>query len=367
MDNNYTLYYPTIEFRDPRWLWSACLMWDRIYRIVPKEYRPQDSRNIQEIIYNSDIICDIDPLSYSLEASAKFIENLKLNGNWWAAALDESNYMKKDYVELHKDKADVKLRQLIIADNADFNSKKWLDVPHDIASIYMLYLADHIAKKNNLSLSTDYAEAWCGSNFFQYDGNLNDFESEEMLTSLVAVTVSGFTGGNIMNLTPVELIKFRENSSQERKRFFQSIREVSTSISACNDPKVISDILNDHLKELRESKKEYIKSMRDIKISAVLGLKTVMVPALVTIISAFSQLPKSLLSELQALGVGVGVIGGFWEAQKNISKERKNFECNYLMQLDKRTSLSWHPYDMNNIHEGYQQYLNDNLNHFLRD
>lgn len=60
--------------------------------------------------------------------------------------------------------------------------------------------------------------------------------------------------------------------------------------------------------------------MRDIKISAVLGLKTVMVPALVTIISAFSQLPKSLLSELQALGVGVGVIGGFWEAQKHFER-----------------------------------------------
>src|SRR6266576_3973995 len=37
---NYALYYPTIEFQDYAWLWSASLLWDRIYRIVPKGYEP---------------------------------------------------------------------------------------------------------------------------------------------------------------------------------------------------------------------------------------------------------------------------------------------------------------------------------------
>ncbi len=48
--SNYTLYYPTIEFRNSRWLWSAALLWDRIYRIVPEGYEPQDPRNIQVIV-----------------------------------------------------------------------------------------------------------------------------------------------------------------------------------------------------------------------------------------------------------------------------------------------------------------------------
>jgi hypothetical protein len=32
------LYYPSIEFADPQWLWASSLIWDRIYRIVPKDY-----------------------------------------------------------------------------------------------------------------------------------------------------------------------------------------------------------------------------------------------------------------------------------------------------------------------------------------
>lgn len=363
--DNYTLYYPTIEFRNPNWVWSAALLWDNIYRIVPKDYSPQDSRNIQELILRSDIIRNIDPSEYALDASAEFINGLNINGKWWAAALDNSNYKRKEYLELHKDKADVKLRQLILADN--INNNDWLNVPHDIASIYMLYLANYIAKKRNISVSTDYAEAWCGSNFFQYDGNIEEYDMGETTTALAAVTIDSLVPADIMNLSPRELIKFRDDSFEERKIFFQKMRELSTAISLCEDERHTSDIINDHLKELKRSKKKYAQCMSKIKRGAFIGLKTVMFPALVTVISAFHELPKSLVNDLQALGVGMGAIGGFWEAQNSISKERKNFECNYLMQLEGRISPSWSPCDFNNIHEGYQQYLNDNLNHFLRD
>ena len=77
MDCNYTLYYPTIEFRDKEWLWNACLLWDKIYRIVPQDYRPDDLFEIQQIIMNSDIISDLDPSSYASEISSEFIEGLE--------------------------------------------------------------------------------------------------------------------------------------------------------------------------------------------------------------------------------------------------------------------------------------------------
>lgn len=43
--------------------------------------------------------------------------------------------------------------------------------------------------RNNLSLSTDYAEAWCGLNFFQLDGNISAYE-EESQTQLACITIS---------------------------------------------------------------------------------------------------------------------------------------------------------------------------------
>lgn len=366
MNNNYTLYYPTIEFNNPCWLWSAALLWDRIYRIVPENYELKDSENIKKLIYyDEDLINNINPKIYTQEASKNFINSLNHKDNkWWAAALDSSNYKKKEYIELHKDKADVKLREMILGKNKIKGN--WMNMPTDMASIYMLYLATEIAERNNINLSTDYAEAWCGSNFFQYDGNLNDSEYMYEKTVLSAITIESFIPSNIMNLSAKELIDFRNKSNQERKRYFFNIEGLYKRISLCEDEKIINDLIHDNIKELEESKKEYKKRMRDIKAESFLGVKTLMVPIVTTVANSIGKMPDEISNGLNLTGVGIGIIGGFWEEHKKNSKERKNYECNYLMQLEKHIPRSYN-LESNNIHSGYHQFLNDNLNHFLRD
>jgi hypothetical protein len=319
MTNNYTLYYPTIEFSSPSWLWSAALIWDRVYRIVPNNYKPEDCQNVKELISSSDFISNIDPRRYSSEACDEFIKGCKRD-KWWAAALDVANYKKEEYVKLHKDKADVKLRELILAQDAKDND--WLKVPSDLAAVYMLYLANHIAKNNNLSLSTCYPEAWCGSNFFQNDGNISECEDESQ-TQLACITINHFIPANIMNVSPSELAKFRETKKNERQRFFESIKELSTKISACQDEKVIQDIIVDYYKEIEESIKEYKRSMIDIKAVGWMGVQSLMVPALMPVMDAFFKLPESTIKNLSALGLGIGVVGALWEERKQIKEKEK--------------------------------------------
>ncbi|WBF55497.1 hypothetical protein HXV90_06365 [Lysinibacillus sp. JK80] len=360
MINNYTLYYPTIEFNNPKWLWSAALIWDRVYRIVPNDYQPKDSKNIKELISNSDFISNIDPSVYSSKACEEFIKGCKKE-TWWAAALDNSNYTKKEYVKLHKDKADVKLREMILA--KDTKNNDWINVPHDMASIYMLFLANYIAKRNDISLSTDYAEAWCGSNFFQYDGNISDYEHESQ-TQLACLTINNFIPINIMDIEPRDLIKFREKRKDERHRFFNSIKELSVKISACEDEQIIRDIFEDHIKEIKESEREYKKSMLDIKVLGWMGVRSLMVPALLPVMQQLVTMSDTTNQHMVKLGLGIGVIGAFWEGRTKIRKERKNYECDYLLQLSAASSRNYTHNLSSNLHEGYQMYLNDNLNHF---
>jgi hypothetical protein len=59
------LYYPSIEFADPQWLWASSLIWDRIYRIVPNGYAPEDSENIRKLSETGEIGIPIHPDKYA--------------------------------------------------------------------------------------------------------------------------------------------------------------------------------------------------------------------------------------------------------------------------------------------------------------
>ncbi|MBN1064286.1 hypothetical protein [Clostridium botulinum] len=367
-ENNFTLYYPTIEFRNPMWLWSAALLWDNVYRIVPSGYNPSDSENIRELIENGGFVKAIDPKQYSENSIEGFMAFINDKKKAWACALESARYHNKEYIKVHKDKVDVKLRNMILAKGK--SNSEWLDVNEDIASLYMLYLAGVIAENNNLILSTDSSEAWCGRNFFQYEGNIDSEYQEGDLTALGAVTISEIIPNSIINLTPKELIKFRNNSHDERKNFYESIKELNNALSNCCDKQIIGDILNAHIDKIKKSKGEYRKRMRDIKVSGFLGVKTAVIPMAITVMESIKTIPEPMKNQLSLLGVGIGVAGACFDISKSIVKEKKNYECNYLLELQRRVINPNFGHPMlndSNIHIGYHGLLNYELNHFIYD
>lgn len=136
----------------------------------------------------------------------------------------ESASRSEDYIKLHKDKVDVKLMKMILGKGMADN--EWLNVPSSIGSLYMLYLAGNIAKNNGLELSTDKSEAWCGRNFFEFNGKIDTHMDEKDKYYLCALTISNFVPNTILNLSPRDLIKFRKDSEDERSLFYKSIQKL---------------------------------------------------------------------------------------------------------------------------------------------
>jgi hypothetical protein len=131
------LYYPTIEFQadDYEWLWRSALLWDRIYRIVPDGYSLDEPDNIKEICSTEEIGIPLSPIIYNAEASANFIDNLN---NWQAAALDfcQDDVDKfEEYSRLHKDKVDVRLRELMLLNEDAYEDAEWLRVPKKLSRV----------------------------------------------------------------------------------------------------------------------------------------------------------------------------------------------------------------------------------------
>jgi len=360
VETNNALYFPTIEFRNPRWLWSAALLWDRIYRIVPEGYSPMESQNIHELMEDGTIGANINPTKYSPEVAELFVK--KYNGNdWYAPSLGNYELMSEKYINVHQDKVDARLSGMLLAKGK--KNSEWLEVPEHIAALYMLFLSNHIAEKNNLTLVSDDVGAWAGSNYFFYDGKISNFE-EESSTQLASIIIQDFIPQNILDITPKQLLKFREIRKNERQRFFTSIQNLSNSISKCTDQQVIGDVIADYQKEILTSVREFKKSIDMIRVQNWMGVKSLLIPVAAPVMNSFFQLPENISKYLGLAGIGIGVVGSLLEQNQRINNLKQNYEFNYLLELKnqvERNHIVW-----NNYGE-YSEYINYYLDNFIND
>jgi hypothetical protein len=166
------------------------LYYDRVYRIVPDNVRPDDNEELQPLLEEGSVGSMIDPALYSVSASNEFLSKL---GEWDAAALDGDPDGEQELSSLHVEKTDERVRQLF--EEAGYKSHNdWMSIPTELASNYMLYLATIIAKKNNLSLITSDWGAWTGTSYFNLDGQIDESLSPDMMSEYLDDPFGLFSG-----------------------------------------------------------------------------------------------------------------------------------------------------------------------------
>ncbi|MCK4415152.1 MAG: hypothetical protein KAY32_16595 [Candidatus Eisenbacteria sp.] len=257
--HDYALYYPTIEFHDFEWLWNASLLWDRIYRIVPAGYEPDDCENVRILAQSGEIGHAIRPEEYAPLVAKEFVDRIE-EGRWDAAAVERD--IPDEYARLHKGKVDVALREMIIAKGAGAEHKDWLYVRTEFGALYMTYLANHIAAMNKLQLLSDSTPAWTGSTYFRFDGDVQDYPREEYVQQLAVLVLRDFLPENITSVRPESILRFREKYRDERQRFLGALRKSAADISECTGAAVVRDRIEDMKKEIEASLKDYRKRIR---------------------------------------------------------------------------------------------------------
>lgn len=357
MKHNYALYYPTIEFQNYDWLYSASLIWDRIYRIVPESYTPHDPSNIRELVESGEIGIYLSPDRYAKLIADEFNDKLS-SGDWFASALSG---MSDDYRRIHKSKVDVTLHDMIIAAGGKSIDKEWFFVPTDFESQYMTYLANKMAEMNQLHLISDSSAAWACSTFYDYDGQINDYpRDEDYQYQLATLMVREFLPINYTKINTYELLEFREKRKLERQNFVNSFNSYANSISKCNDPKIVQDMIHDMSIDIDRAINEYKGTIRDLKYDALTGVFSITVPVATEVINKITNVNNQSISLLSGAGVGIGVITSiknYVRAKRNVDKSNA---YSYLLHMRKNWDAPYYK-------EGYPYYLSRVIEEFIND
>lgn len=331
---NYALYYPSIEFQNYEWLWSASLLWDRIYRIVPEGYEPDEPDNVRALTEAGEIGIPIRPDAYVRPLAEEFLLKVE-SGRWDAAALVFD--VPEAYATLHQDKVDVQLRDMLISKGKAEAHGEWLHVPTDFEALYMTYLAERISRDNDLQMLSNSPAAWSGATYFKYDGNVRDFPNEKLTHQLASLIVRDFIPEDVLQISPDSLIKFRDKYKGERQRFVTAIREAAKEISNFTDEVVYKDRIEDLRENIEKALADYRASLRDLRISGWTGIKTITFPVLtqIAVCVAGHDLSPKTLSVISGIGIGVGLVSGLSSMREKEALLKRSCDYSYLLQLER--------------------------------
>lgn len=331
------LYYPHIGLGNSAWTKAMALFYDNIYRIVPDNVIPDDSSELQALLEEGSVGKMINPSDYSGPASEKFLRNLE---QWDAAALSGDPDGEQEISRLHSDKTDQRVKQLF-RESGFQSDNSWMDVPTEIASNYMLYLATDISKKNNLSLITADWGAWTGTSYFNLNGQIDETVTSDLEAgylddpfALFCLLVSEITPLNISEIPADDILRFRIQRADEIANLRNSIGELHSELQLVNSQDIKIDLIERKAEELNRAKHDFQRSADIIKARGWFGITMMGFPAPV-VFGQIMNIPTASTVILGTTGLALGALYSINNTESELIELNKTNPVSCFVEMNK--------------------------------
>jgi hypothetical protein len=320
------LYYPTIEFQNDTWLKAAICVWEKVYRIVPASYTPNDSDEVKEAI-DAGLVESIKLEKGDLTSAAGDFQKFMDNAESFPAALE--GYDSID-VRIHPEKIDAKLLPLFESLATKIGPQGFLSVSREVADAYMLYLATNIARRRRIGKATDDEHVFSVDSYFQFDGNFSEYIFDENQTEVAAtVVLPQLLPAGLETDSMERVLNFRDKFAEARASYRENILDLAKLLTTVESASHLQDIVKDYKNRLtnakRVSARRAVATISEHKYAALaIGLP----------IAAAAFLTGDKFKWTVALGgIGIGLIATMADANKSKRSEWKKSDAFYHLAL----------------------------------
>jgi hypothetical protein len=350
---SHALHYPTIEFHDVEALKRSLLVWDRIFRIVPTGYQPEDSAEVRTAVTAGavvDLFVDNDEKTL---AAHKFLDFYAIRNNPQCRLVWPAGFSTEAFTRINPEKIDAKLLPLFeqLARRLTFDG--FMEVPHELAGGYMFHLANTVAQKRSLELITDSSDYWTVGTFFANGGNFTEQVYAENANAFLAnLAIDDLLPSDLASVPMDVVLRFVDDHRELRNEFKKELTALREEISRCNNKSHAHYIVKDFIKRFEKSKDEYRKSLNFFRKADVCSIFSVGLP----VTAAILALPIASGGDPYApLRLGIGTLMGAVSAlaaREMINKEKT--VASYLVDSERLTRTPNYL-----LHRKFEEFIND--------
>jgi hypothetical protein len=346
------LYFPQIEVRDAGWLRNALLLWDHVYRIVPRTYSPKDSDEVKKVV-DAGLLRPVFVEKADTEALTREFTSFLHGLEFYPAGLEHD-----EMARLHTDKIDATLYPILEKYAAAQGEDGFLELPSEVVRGYMFFLANHVANRRNLVRCTDSREAYAIAPFFSEDGNFNDYvynrEADGFYSALIFNDVMPF---NVSSIPIEQVLRVAQGSKDERAEFRKELARFSEELYACESPEHAKTIMADFKRDLLAAK-DRLKAAQGFLNKNDMGcLFSIGVPTAISVYTGFLGAGRDPFDvHAVSSSLAIGAIAAYYNYKQVASPRSNPYGASYLITLEKDFSSSQ---TVPQFHRYMEEFLND--------
>jgi hypothetical protein len=350
------LYYPHIEFFSTDWLKRVSTIWDRVYRVVPSSYLPNDADEIREAV-DGGLVVDLrltqDDLTEIAGEFTDFLDSLL----WRSDGLHPS----RETTRVHEEKIDARLRPVMRSLCRKVSADEWLQLPKEIAEGYMLFLAEVVARRRHIPRLTDDPDLFTVMQFYSTDGGISDHvydcQASEFVSALSMETV---VPAGISSVPMRTVLEFRKQHAEGRARFRAGLATLASDLAEIEDLQFAKERVDMFMNELRSAPEVRNRGLKAFGGELSSMLLSVALPTAMTAFSVFaSSTPFDPFTGVKIGGsVLVGAIAALEQAGEKYRQRWNPSAATYFFGLEKEFGTE-HELVVPSYSQRMEEFIND--------
>ncbi|MBI3916553.1 MAG: hypothetical protein HY322_06045 [Betaproteobacteria bacterium] len=322
------LYYPSIEFQSEPWLKAALCTWDKVYRIVPGTYIPQDSDEVKRAV-DAGLVENVTLSSLDLAETARGFESFCENLPVTPAGLE--GY---ESVDLHRDKVDARIVPLLLSLAQIVKENGFVTLSPQIANAYMLFLAHYVSHHRGMPKLTDNADMFSLMQYFANDGQFDEFTyNPEASEATVALTLQTLLPAGLSSFPMARVLAFRQQNAEGRAAYRNMIASTSEELTKVKDEHHARAVLLEMNDRLRASAHNWSRVLHRLRFDIGYGLLSIGLPTSLTAMGTILTAGGTIGTSTVVGSLVIGSVATLANAARSATADWKQQDALYHLQL----------------------------------
>ncbi len=210
----------------------------------------------------------------------------------------------------------------------------WFKTNQIIGGLFLMCIATEMSEKIGTPLVTNASQFEAYGEYLSF-GKPTSSQTEYLPGVLLKLGIEFPHAEALTELSILEILKFREQRKDERKRFRDVIELITVKANTITDPNQLEDFFSSKGEEIKSAIQDHRKVLDELNVKTFSSLLSVSAPTAIATTAGLAVPPVAMA--LTGMGIGISLVNWWAEVRKERREKTQASPWHYLLSMKQLT------------------------------